>query len=568
VQETAGVVLGFAFDDREDTSWLEDPDHAAWARGWVLLKYLPRGVHVRIDVEPDAEAEQYVANEERGVWTFTPEAAMSDKINLDGQAYYFTRAQLPLYSADDGTTNSLQGATKDYIIADSTLPRAGSARKGIIADDDDGPAGRGRYWSHMYVKCSRVRDLDHLLLLNPPENLREIMEAGPPQETVAETQRIVLLERNTVPKAEAALRRLTWEADDDYYGAEECARLRAWAEADWAHAQDEEDKRRAEREREATSGESDDGAGATTPRNRPAGQKTHARGQKAPGSPPGKRRQQQDIRAWARSRSQDIEVTSLEWGVDLRRMHLLMASCYPHLPDYEVHSVDLGQYCRVDGIRHSNMSRPPRPAALRPAPPRSAPLRPAPPRSAPLRPAPPRSAPLRPAPPLRSAPLRSAPRPAPIHPKVPLHPLLSRARGRRPRGRHHQGARRRHPAMVRCSRRARTRKRPRAAAVAGRVRAVQQPAAVPAIGDRRGCAAHRPARGSCCDAAALAAGLHRAGPRDEGRPQLDAGLHLSRPGLPAPAAAACCPRGGAARRCRLLPASARARCRSRDPTGG
>lgn len=182
VQETVGVVVGFSFDDREDTSWLDDPDHAAWTRGWVLLKYLPRGVHVRIDVEPGAEAEQYIANEERGIWTFTPEAAFSDKINLDGQAYYFTRAAMPLYSADDLTAQALQGATKNYLIADSTYTHREKD------DDDDGP-GRGRYWAHMYVKISRVKRRERLLLLNPPPNLRELMEAGPPEDTVIETRR-------------------------------------------------------------------------------------------------------------------------------------------------------------------------------------------------------------------------------------------------------------------------------------------------------------------------------------------------------------------------------------------
>ena len=81
VQETVGVVVGFAFDDRDDTSWLDDPDHAAWTRGWVLLKYLPRGVHVRIDVEPGAEAEQYIANEERGIWTLSQEHSFWNRLH-------------------------------------------------------------------------------------------------------------------------------------------------------------------------------------------------------------------------------------------------------------------------------------------------------------------------------------------------------------------------------------------------------------------------------------------------------------------------------------------------------
>ena len=376
VQETAGVVVGFAFDDREDTSWLDDPDHFAWSRGWVLLKYLPRGVHVRIDVEPGAEEVQYIANEERGIWTFTPEAAMSDKISLEGQHYYFTRAQIPLYSADDGTTNSLQGSTKDYLIADGTPPPgvtpaatpAATRRDQDDQDDDDDGPGRGRYWAHMYVKLSRVKWLERLLLLNAPPNLRELMEAGPPADTVTETLRILLLERDTVPRAEEALRRLTWDADDEYYGAEACARLRAWAEDDWAHAEE----KRAARETSENQGENGDGA-PETPRDRAAGQKAPASD-----SPPGKRRQQQDIHryfgggasaniAGGASASCDVEVIKVPWGsIDVGQMHGLLDSCYEAqgLHDRVIHSVDLGQYCRdLGGISHSNMSRPPAPRA-------------------------------------------------------------------------------------------------------------------------------------------------------------------------------------------------------------
>ena len=41
----------------------------------------------------------------------------------------------------------------------------------------------------MYVKISRVKRRERLLLLNPPPNLRELMEAGPPEDTVIETRR-------------------------------------------------------------------------------------------------------------------------------------------------------------------------------------------------------------------------------------------------------------------------------------------------------------------------------------------------------------------------------------------
>ena len=78
----------------------------------------------------------------------------------------------------------------------------------------------------------------------------------------------MLLERKTVAKAEEAMKRLGWDSDDAYYGAEQCARLRAWAEADWAQANEEEAE--AEEARRAAAHEdtsSDDSSSAPdTPR--------------------------------------------------------------------------------------------------------------------------------------------------------------------------------------------------------------------------------------------------------------------------------------------------------------
>ena len=96
--------------------------------------------------------------------------------------YHFTRANVPLYSGNDATTNSLQGSTKNYVIADATYP-------GDVVDADDESPGRGRFWNHMYVKVSRVKRMERLLILNAPSNLREIMEAGPPADTVTEMRR-------------------------------------------------------------------------------------------------------------------------------------------------------------------------------------------------------------------------------------------------------------------------------------------------------------------------------------------------------------------------------------------
>jgi hypothetical protein len=172
VQETTGEVVGFSFNENEDASWVDNPQHPAWERGWVLLEYLPRGVHVRIDQDKDEAAVEYVPSEEPGIWTFTPEAGQSDKIMLDGQQYNFTRAMTPLFSADDGTTQSNQGATKNCVTADRTYnePKTTTKAKTRVrepdhAEEDNDTVARARYWSRAYVKVSRVKRMERLLLL-------------------------------------------------------------------------------------------------------------------------------------------------------------------------------------------------------------------------------------------------------------------------------------------------------------------------------------------------------------------------------------------------------------------
>ena len=206
VQEATGTIVGFSFHDNENTDWVENPHHEAWGRGWVLLEYLPKGIHVRLDSPGDAaEPVKYVDEQEAdaGVWTFTAEQAQSEKINVDGQTYYFTRTGMPVYSANDGTTASMQGSTRDFVTADMSYDGKHETTKvgkrGTITkfteeecgdmDVDVDDQARGRYWNHSYVKVSRVRRLENLILLNPPHNFREIMEKGPPKETVTEMRR-------------------------------------------------------------------------------------------------------------------------------------------------------------------------------------------------------------------------------------------------------------------------------------------------------------------------------------------------------------------------------------------
>ena len=77
---------------------------------------------------------------------------------------------------------------------------------------------------------------------------------------------ILLLERDTIPRAEQALKYLEWDSDDDYYGKEACDALREWAERDWKEAEEAERKEMAKEQASSNPPEKEAGPRASTTR--------------------------------------------------------------------------------------------------------------------------------------------------------------------------------------------------------------------------------------------------------------------------------------------------------------
>ena len=68
--------------------------------------------------------------------------------------------------------------------------------------------------------------MENLLIVNAPPNLREILEAGPPKYVLKEMARLHELEAATLPRIEAARKRLGWKSDEEMYGQQAVAEYR------------------------------------------------------------------------------------------------------------------------------------------------------------------------------------------------------------------------------------------------------------------------------------------------------------------------------------------------------
>ena len=71
-------------------------------------------------------------------------------------------------------------------------------------------ADRAAAWAQICVMLSRCKRLDHILLVCPPRNLRQLLESGPPAFVVAEMRRLAALTDATLPRIDAARARLAW----------------------------------------------------------------------------------------------------------------------------------------------------------------------------------------------------------------------------------------------------------------------------------------------------------------------------------------------------------------------
>ena len=222
VQEATGTVVGIEFDVEERTPWVDDEQHAAWQRGWVNLEYLPTCVYVKMD---GAEDVAFSEDLDPGVYAVTPEEDVTDQINILGVTMTFKRKQIPLAPRDVRTVQGMQGVTTPYLVANL------AGGENLTTEE-----AREVYWAHVYVMLSRVKWMQHLIVINAPANLREILEAGPPRHVLREMARLYALERKTIPRALSALKRLGWESDEEYYGAEATKALQKRAEDDWEEA--------------------------------------------------------------------------------------------------------------------------------------------------------------------------------------------------------------------------------------------------------------------------------------------------------------------------------------------
>ena len=169
VQDACGVVVGVCFDEREFTGdggdWRVEPDHPARRRGYVKLRYMPRGIMVKFDeftedvgmgfgvvlVRPQSSDWDYKYHVGAGV------LRVQDTVRLQ-------RVQLPLAPECVRTAQTSQGLSMDAAIMMLTRP---------------GNMSREDWWLHVYVMLSRVRTAEQLLIFGLPSI--ELFEQGPPE---------------------------------------------------------------------------------------------------------------------------------------------------------------------------------------------------------------------------------------------------------------------------------------------------------------------------------------------------------------------------------------------------
>lgn len=171
VPEATGVVVGISFAPEERIPWESDPEDPAWSQGWVTLKYLPQAIMVKID----DSVEQYSKNEAPGILAVTPQSDTTDELWVCQQKTRFNRTQFPLAPRDVLTVQAMQGVTSPYLVANL----AGG-------ENLNTEHSRENYWVHVYVMLSRVKRIGDLIVVNAPDNLRQILEAGPPVHVIQE----------------------------------------------------------------------------------------------------------------------------------------------------------------------------------------------------------------------------------------------------------------------------------------------------------------------------------------------------------------------------------------------
>ena len=160
----------------------------------VPLKHMPEYLLVRAlgakwilpsDMLPADLPETF---DRRGVFVLRPAVTPKLKCQLDGYRYDFQRTQLPLTAASCRIVYGVQGESFEATIADLKEPPSMDAHK---------------YWLALYVKITRSKSLDGLLILRLPD--RSALEAGPPETVREELQRLTELHGKTCERMRSSM---------------------------------------------------------------------------------------------------------------------------------------------------------------------------------------------------------------------------------------------------------------------------------------------------------------------------------------------------------------------------
>ena len=161
VQDAVGVVLGVDLDDREfeasgpQGDWRTNRSHVAHTDGFVGLRYMPVGVHVKFDgYDEDVGLGIGVVylRPLASRWTFSSHFVDDGGVRRMREVP-MVRLQFPLAPEHVRTVQTAQGMSVDKCVMYLSKP-------GNMNDDD--------WWFHVYVMLSRVRCVSHLLAFGLP----------------------------------------------------------------------------------------------------------------------------------------------------------------------------------------------------------------------------------------------------------------------------------------------------------------------------------------------------------------------------------------------------------------
>ena len=113
------------------------------------------------------------------------------------------RTQLPITIAGSYTANSIQGKTTEYTTVFVGRPAHFAKKKGVKQSQEDATFNDYQWWCCLYVMISRTKQLSNLLLIGAtPEEIKEMVEMGPPHHLAKEYERLYKLAAATREKCD------------------------------------------------------------------------------------------------------------------------------------------------------------------------------------------------------------------------------------------------------------------------------------------------------------------------------------------------------------------------------